>query len=218
MSYCTNTASGPPRETMNGPVLLLCLLSYALLGSLPFAFFRRGRFNLAWFMTAGPFLGDAALIVAALAGAVSPLELPLAISEALSYVAVALVAAAIALIGCTLGVHRVPLSLWHQEDDTPAALVTYGPYARIRHPFYAAFILLLIGTAAALPHAGTLTLLIIGALQLQRTARREERRLLVSRFGAEYASYMSRTGRFLPRVMPATRRPESDRTWVVTRQ
>jgi protein-S-isoprenylcysteine O-methyltransferase Ste14 len=191
---------------MNGPVLLLCLLSYILLGSLPLTFFRRGRFNAAWFMTAAPFVGDAALIIAALTGALTPSRLPLAIGEILAYHAVALVAGAIALIGCTIGVHRVPLSLWHQDNDTPAALVTFGPYARIRHPFYAAFILMLAGTAAAVPHPGTLALLVIGTLQLHRTARREERRLLASQFGAEYAAYMSRTGRFLPRLSSGTHR------------
>jgi protein-S-isoprenylcysteine O-methyltransferase Ste14 len=185
---------------MNGPVLLLCLLSYVLLGSLPFVFFRRGRFNAAWLVTAAPFVGDAALLVAALAGVVSPITLLGPFGAALAYLAVALVAPAIALIGCTIGVHRVPLSLWHQENDTPATLVTHGPYARIRHPFYAAFILMLLGSAAALPHAGTLLLLLLGSLQLHRTARREERRLLASAFGAEYAAYMSRTGRFLPRL------------------
>jgi protein-S-isoprenylcysteine O-methyltransferase Ste14 len=194
---------------MNGPVLLLCLLSYALLGSLPFTFFRRGRFNRAWFITAAPFFGEAVLIVAALAGVLSPISLPRAAGGTLAYLAVALLAGAIALTGCTLGVHRVPLSLWHQDDDAPVTLVTYGPYARIRHPFYAAFILMLTGTAAALPHPATLLLLVLGTLQLQRTARREERLLLASPFGAEYAAYVLRTGRFLPRIIPAARRLES---------
>lgn len=195
---------------MNGPVLLLCLLSLALLGSLPFVFFRRGRWNAAWFMTAAPFFGEAALIVAALAGVLTPIGLPRTFGDILACIAVVLIAAAIALIGWTVGVHHVPVSLWHQDDDTPRALVTYGPYARIRHPFYAAFIMMLMGTAAALPHAGTLALLVLGTVQLQRTARREERRLLAS-FGAEYGSYMGRTGRFLPRVLLAARRAEPSR-------
>jgi protein-S-isoprenylcysteine O-methyltransferase Ste14 len=197
---------------MNGPVLLLCLLGYTLLGALPFIFFRPGRFSRGWFITAAPFFLDAALIFAALAGVLRPIGLPRLAGEALAYLAVPLVAAAIYLIGCTLGVHRIPLSLWHQDDDTPAALVTYGPYARIRHPFYVAFILLLIGTAAALPHAITLATLVLGTLQLHRTARREERRLLASPFGADYAVYMSRTGRFLPRVFAGGQRLQTGRT------
>jgi protein-S-isoprenylcysteine O-methyltransferase Ste14 len=41
-------------------------------------------------------------------------------------------------------------------------------------------------------------MLLAGVVQLGRTARREERRLLASDFGAEYRAYMQRTGRFLP--------------------
>jgi protein-S-isoprenylcysteine O-methyltransferase Ste14 len=188
---------------MNRPVLLLCLLSYALLASLPLVFFRRGRFNHAWFATAAPFIGAAAVVTAALAGVLSPVQLPHAVQEGLAYVAVVIVAGAILLIGCTAGVHRAPVSLWHQREDTPTSLVTCGPYTRLRHPFYTAFIMMLIGTVAALPHAVTVGLLLAGTLGLRRTAEREERRILASPHGLEYAAYMCRTGRFLPRLVTA---------------
>lgn len=54
--------------------------------------------------------------------------------------------------------------------------MTYGPYRWVRHPFYAAFL-----------------------LALNRTAAREERRLLGSPFGPAYAEYLRRTGRFVPK-------------------
>jgi protein-S-isoprenylcysteine O-methyltransferase Ste14 len=187
---------------MNRPVLLLCLLGYALLGSLPLTFFRRGRFNVAWFATAAPFFAAATLVAGAVVGVVAPVQLPVVLQEALACVAVVLLAGALLLIGCAVGVHRAPVSLWHQDEDTPAALITCGPYARMRHPFYSAFIMMLIGTAAALPHASTAALVVLATLQLQRTARREERRILVSAHGAAYAAYMGKTGRFLPQMLP----------------
>jgi protein-S-isoprenylcysteine O-methyltransferase Ste14 len=182
---------------MNGPVLLLCLLGFLIQGSMPFFFLKRGRFSLRWFATAAPFFVDGLALVGALGGAVTPVAMPGAI--VLTYFAVPIVATALVLLGCTFGVHRVPPGLWHQNDAPATTLVTYGPYARIRHPIYAAFLLLLIATALALPHVGTLLMLIVGAMQLVRAARHEERRLLES-FVAEYAAYMQRTGSFLPRL------------------
>lgn len=188
---------------MNVQGLVLCLCGFALLGSLPLVFFRRGRLTRGWWLTAAPFPADAALLIAALAGLLEPAAIPAPYMAALGIAAVPLAAAAIGIIGCTAGVHRVPLALWHQEDDAAAALVTFGPYAVLRHPFYAAFILLLLAAAVALPHPATLVLLGAGTLQLHRTAVREERRLLSSPHGASYAAYMRSTGRFLPRLIHA---------------
>ncbi|HEX6132769.1 MAG TPA: isoprenylcysteine carboxylmethyltransferase family protein [Longimicrobiales bacterium] len=187
---------------MDAAALLLCLCAFALLGALPVAFFRPGRLSWEWWLTAAPFFADAGLVLGALTGAASPAPLPPRVASVLTLAAVPLLAIAIGLVGCTVGVHRAPVSLWHQKEDTPPRLITCGPYSRIRHPFYTAFILMLAGAAAALPHAGTLALLAIGTLQLFRTARREERRLLTSRLGAQYARYTRRTGRFVPRLRP----------------
>lgn len=186
---------------MDPAVLLLCLCGFALLGSLPFTFFRRGSPTAGWWMTAAPFFADAALLVAALAGGISPIFLPAHYAVSLSLAAVPMLAGAIALIGYTIGVHRAPVSMWHQAADVPEQLVTSGPYAYVRHPFYASFIMLLAATAAAFPHAGSITLFCIGTLQLYRTARREEKRLLASPLGPSYSTYMARTGRILPRYV-----------------
>jgi protein-S-isoprenylcysteine O-methyltransferase Ste14 len=184
---------------MRTAILGLALANLALIGLLPRIFFRPGRLNLNWWLTASPFLLAAALLLAALIGALAPAApggdlFPPAVA------AFALVGSvsSIALIGLTIAAHSEPLSLWHQADDAPRSLVTGGPYTRVRHPFYLAFILGMIGVAAALPHWTTAALLLAAAAQLNRTARREERRLLDSAFGAEYARYMRRTGRFLP--------------------
>jgi len=104
------------------------------------------------------------------------------------------------LIAMTVATHRVPLALWHQDNDAPVHLVTWGPYAYVRHPFYSAFLLAFLAATLAFPHAATLVTLLFGWTMLTATAIREERRLCHSEFGKEYAEYMASAGRFFPRV------------------
>jgi protein-S-isoprenylcysteine O-methyltransferase Ste14 len=192
------------------PAVWLCALNLTFIAALPRTFFRRGRLTASWWLTALPFvLAGAGLVAAAVArvlafteGAVPGLRL-LAVEAGtaaapLHILATTLAAASVALIGFTLGSHREPVSLWHQQDDEPVRLVTHGAYARIRHPFYTAFLMALGACVCAAP--GALTVLAFGwaVVQLRRTALREERRLLRSRFGAAYAQYSAVTGRFLP--------------------
>lgn len=77
-------------------------------------------------------------------------------------------------------------------------LVTSGPYRWVRHPFYDATLLIMIGNALA---AANWFLLLAGALvytlMVVRTRQEEER--LLARFGDDYRRYLARTGRFLPR-------------------
>jgi len=186
-------------------VALLLLLDFAYIGALPRIFFRRdGRLGPMWWATAAPFFLCAAWLLAELAGIAGPAAGhgtgSRVVAEALATV---LGAASIALISFTLGTHRVPLALWHQDNDRPASLVTHGAYGYIRHPFYAAFLLALLGALVAFPHPVTLLTFAFGAAMLNATAAREERRLQASpEFGAAYAAYLRRTGRFLPRWRP----------------
>ena len=83
-----------------------------------------------------------------------------------------------------VGANRIPLALWHQEDDAPAEIVTWGPYAFVRHPFYTAFLTSLAGGVRIAPTALTVASLVLAAIGLSATARREERRLLASPLGA----------------------------------
>lgn len=183
---------------MSSPVLVLVLADFAAIGMLPRVFFRSGALNRGWWLTALPFFCcPAFLAAAALAGWRSWAGTGVPVTV-LGSVAAVLAAGSLALIALTLGTHRVPLALWHQDDDAPASIVTYGAYARIRHPFYAAFLLALTAACALFPHLGTVVLLGYAAVALNRTAAREEGRLAASEFGAEYRAYIARTGRFLP--------------------
>jgi protein-S-isoprenylcysteine O-methyltransferase Ste14 len=81
-------------------------------------------------------------------------------------------------------------------------LIQRGPYRSIRHPVYTAIILGAAGSAIlylSLP-LGALTVFLV----VMATVRaRSEERLLSSpeAFGKEYADYVARTGRFVPRIV-----------------
>ena len=74
-----------------------------------------------------------------------------------------------------------------------------GPYARIRHPQYAAFAIILFGFLLQWPTLPTLAMFPILLFMYVRLARREEREAL-ERFGAEYAAYMAQVPAFIPRA------------------
>jgi hypothetical protein len=183
---------------VNVPVLVLVLADFVAIGVLPRVFFKRGTFSPGWWVTALPFFCCPLFLLAAtLAGWRSWAGSGVAITT-LSSVAAVLAAGSAALLFFTLGTHRVPLALWHQEDDAPASIVTYGAYARIRHPFYSSFLLTFVAAVALFPHIGTVLPLCYASVWLTVTAVREERRLAASEFGDAYREYVARTGRFLP--------------------
>ena len=183
-------------------IIFLVLLNFSLIGLLPIVFFRRdGTFNLAWFATAAPFLITAVALMLGLFDRVQPIYQPgLLVQTAMQMLAVVVAVASITLIGLTIGVHRVPLALWHQQNDAPVELVTWGPYARIRHPFYTSFLLAFLAAILVLPHYLTLLTWVYSSITLTMTAKREERRLMASAYGDQYIRYYRRSGRFLPRL------------------
>jgi protein-S-isoprenylcysteine O-methyltransferase Ste14 len=80
-------------------------------------------------------------------------------------------------------------------------LVTWGPFAYVRHPIYSALFVWMIGMAVAFGHVWGLIagvpLYWIGTL----LRIREEERLLHARFGAGYEAYAKRVKRFLPGII-----------------
>jgi protein-S-isoprenylcysteine O-methyltransferase Ste14 len=80
-------------------------------------------------------------------------------------------------------------------------LVTSGVYRFIRHPMYSSFFLLAFAQFLLLPNwfAGASGLVGIGVLYAFRI--RQEERMMLDRFGAEYRDCMARTKRLIPWVL-----------------
>jgi protein-S-isoprenylcysteine O-methyltransferase Ste14 len=79
------------------------------------------------------------------------------------------------------------------------ALVTDGPYSRVRHPLYASLVLWAAAQPLLLSNviAGWSGAVAVALIWLIRVPREE--RLMLERFGAEYEQYMARTGRLIPK-------------------
>lgn len=178
----------------------LLILNLSFMGLLPRIFFRSdGRFNLMWWLTSAPFFLAAVLISLEYFGVMPSLVDPV-FHPVLEAASVVLSVASVSLMCYTLGTHRRPLALWHQTNDAPQEIVTYGAYKHIRHPFYASFLLVLGATIVLCPSLWSVVLGIYGLSILNYTAAREERRLASSVFGDRYREYMRQSGRFFPRM------------------
>ena len=89
---------------------------------------------------------------------------------------------------------------WRMDVSTDhTALITDGPFSRIRHPIYAFSILLMLATAVVLPTPPLLAMAVVHLLLMHAKARNEEA-YLASRHGEAYVRYAARTGRFVPRL------------------
>ena len=78
-------------------------------------------------------------------------------------------------------------------------LATTGPYARLRHPQYAGFILIMTGFLFQWPTLVTLLMYPVLVAMYVHLAIREEREA-AARFGAEYAIWRSQVPRWFPRL------------------
>lgn len=78
-------------------------------------------------------------------------------------------------------------------------LAMTGPYARVRHPQYVGFVLIMIGFLVQWPTLLTLLMFPVLVYMYVRLARREEREVAVE-FGADYARYAAQTPAFFPRM------------------
>jgi protein-S-isoprenylcysteine O-methyltransferase Ste14 len=80
-----------------------------------------------------------------------------------------------------------------------ATLVTHGPYRWVRHPFYvtAALLMASVTVAAANWLVGVTSVTVLALLAI-RTPKEEA--MLIQRFGNQYLDYMTKTGRFVPRL------------------
>jgi protein-S-isoprenylcysteine O-methyltransferase Ste14 len=78
------------------------------------------------------------------------------------------------------------------------ALIESGPYWFVRHPVYAGYLALLLGSGVASLNVSLWLLWPVSLLGILIQADSEER-LLGQRFGQDYKRYVRRTGRLIPR-------------------
>lgn len=94
------------------------------------------------------------------------------------------------------------------EAQRAGQLATTGLYARMRHPQYVGFALILIGLLLQWPTILTLAMFPVLLAMYAYLARTEETEML-ARFGEEYRRYAARTPRYFPRFkLPAQARVE----------
>jgi protein-S-isoprenylcysteine O-methyltransferase Ste14 len=89
------------------------------------------------------------------------------------------------------------------EAQRRGALATSGPYAHVRHPQYAGFILVMFGFLLQWPTLLTLIMFPVLVVMYVRLAHSEERDAL-ARFGEAYERYRKAVPAFVPRLGAAT--------------
>ncbi len=83
------------------------------------------------------------------------------------------------------------------EAQRTRRLASAGPYAYVRHPQYAGFVLIMLGFLVQWPTLLTLAMFPVLVWMYFRLARREEREVLAE-FGDAYANYAANTPTFIP--------------------
>ena len=112
--------------------------------------------------------------------------------------ALLLYAVSLAMFWWCVRINRAqPLSLAF-SNDRPGHIVTRGPYAWVRHPFYLSYLLCWIaGVLATGQWVLVATVAFMGWIYW-RAAVKEEAKFAASPLGEEYRRYAARAGRFVP--------------------
>jgi protein-S-isoprenylcysteine O-methyltransferase Ste14 len=186
---------------METSLLTLATANFLYVCILPFIFFKQdGKWNFMWLLTASPYVAYPILLYLGKIGTLEAQFFSADVVAIMQLIAPILFVISISLISQTRGTHKIPLALWHQDNDAPVEIITYGPYAKIRHPFYTSFILSLIAGFIVFPHVLTGAITISAWTLLNFTAAKEETKLSGSEFGQKYKDYITATGRFFPRL------------------
>ena len=106
------------------------------------------------------------------------------------------------------GVYWVFSSLGRNVSETVLTkqqhqLVVSGPYRWVRHPLYTTGLLMLTSVGMLLTSWLVLALAILALVLVRVLVVPVEERMLLSKFGDEYAEYMRRTARFFPGLKSA---------------
>jgi protein-S-isoprenylcysteine O-methyltransferase Ste14 len=84
------------------------------------------------------------------------------------------------------------------SSDTPEFVCMDGPFAYIRDPFYASYLLAMLSTAVMWPSVFRFALVLAMLVYFTGAAMYEEHKFGRSGVAADDAQYKARTGRFLP--------------------
>jgi protein-S-isoprenylcysteine O-methyltransferase Ste14 len=109
------------------------------------------------------------------------------------------VAATLLFLSALESARRVPLPRTFVDDPLPRALITRGPFAVIRHPFYVAYSLAWLAAPVA-THGPLVTFFSLLAIAGYVIAARREERQLEDRFGDAYRTYRNGTGMIVPSI------------------
>jgi protein-S-isoprenylcysteine O-methyltransferase Ste14 len=90
------------------------------------------------------------------------------------------------------------------SGEVPGAVCDAGPYRYVRHPFYLSYMLAFVAVAVAFPSLVVAGVCVFNIGLFVYMAVDDERVLFASPLGADYKSYKTRVGMFLPRF-PAKR-------------
>jgi protein-S-isoprenylcysteine O-methyltransferase Ste14 len=116
---------------------------------------------------------------------------------------VRVVGLAVGLAGALLlvwaSVQLGPLLIHEAAVREDHALIESGPYRFVRHPVYAGYLALLLGSGVASLNVCLWLLWPVSLLGILIQADAEEQ-LLEAKFGQAYARYVRRTGRLVPRL------------------
>ena len=82
-------------------------------------------------------------------------------------------------------------------------LVTHGPYRWVRHPLYSLSFLLLLSLGLISANSFILAFGVLALTAIIRVVIPREEANLIGSFGDDYRVYMSRTGRFVPKLTGA---------------
>ncbi len=103
-----------------------------------------------------------------------------------------------ALFWWTVQVNRNrPLSIAYSSDQ-PSHFMNQGPYAWIRHPFYASYLLAGIAGVVSTGVYWLIPIVVVMFFIYLNMAKFEENKFLSSDLSEQYKSYQKSTGRFVP--------------------
>jgi protein-S-isoprenylcysteine O-methyltransferase Ste14 len=98
--------------------------------------------------------------------------------------------------------HRLTLAF---STDSPERMLTVGPYAMMRHPFYTSYLLTYLSVFVAAPSILSLLPVCFMSVVYGFAARYEERKFALSSHAVAYDQYRATTGMFFPRLHTLTR-------------